>query len=201
VIDPGFFDESYFMDGFKSNYGRPGFKPYNESQISRGFETAFFVRAFLGKAFVLDLCCARGAWAHGFLSFGMPVIGIDLSSWATRNCFPSMRSRILRGSISHLPLRQGLFSFILAIDALEHVPEPYLDLALDEIRRVSSSSARLLLQVPVKDNGVDKSHVSIFHPNFWNDAFQSRGWILLVSSLVIQLDGIEAYHALYARRV
>ena len=70
---------------------------------------------------ILDAGCGPGA-ALSYLSQFGDVIGVDISDEALK--FAKKRGKVVKGDISDLPFKEETFDAVVAMDLLEHVPNP-----------------------------------------------------------------------------
>jgi len=94
---------------------------------------------------ILDIGFGTGAMLAFLARYG-EVIGMDMSAEAIRFARTRCNHPMLRGDISHIPLRTGSVGLVTAFDILEHVDSDRE--ALAELARVCSSGGFVLLTVP-----------------------------------------------------
>jgi cyclopropane fatty-acyl-phospholipid synthase-like methyltransferase len=166
-----FYDEAYYLAGTKSGYGG-SFHPYDESRLKDSRNIATEVkRNFDNTKTALDLGCARGYLVRALREIGIHTWGIDISKWAIENADKYAKPYVKQGDITtdlHLYKDQE-FDSVFAYDVLEHIEKEKLDGIMKEICRITKK--RFLLQVPVIDNGRDKSHVTIQRADWWLERF------------------------------
>jgi SAM-dependent methyltransferase len=199
-----FYDEEYYEKGTKSNYGRLDreldkyFYPHQEEfylpeRIRKAQE---IVRRFSIRS-VLCLGCGKGYFVKAFHKFGVEAYGVDISEYAIRNCPKDIRDYLFQGDICDLShFKTGQFEMVTAINVLEHIAVPDLYLAMDEAIRVSRGYVLFCVKTaqenhlddsPTMISG-DKSHVSIYHKDWWKRAFESRGLQLISKEHFIYPD-------------
>lgn len=94
---------------------------------------------------ILDIGCGTGLNSRAFEQFG-EVYGLDISEEALRFSSSRGSSRLIRGSADDLPLKDGSFDLLCALDLLEHVED---DLgAIREFHRILKPGGHLVLTVP-----------------------------------------------------
>lgn len=92
-----------------------------------------------------DLGCGAGATLDG-LDFARVRVGVDLGGAQLEWTRERGVRRLVRGSLTSLPLADGCLDTALALDVLEHVADDRR--ALEEIRRVLRPGGRAVLSVP-----------------------------------------------------
>ncbi|WP_458188629.1 class I SAM-dependent methyltransferase [Haladaptatus sp. NG-WS-4] len=105
-----------------------------------------FLEPLPTSARVLDAGCGQGTPVLRRLSDSATAIGLDFSrtqlELATEN---APRASLLRGDMTRLPLRDGVFDAITAYHSLIHVPIDEHRTVVDEFARVLRPGGRVLL--------------------------------------------------------
>ena len=121
---------------------------------------ALIERAGLGASpRILDAGCGTGRNLAEFAQLG-PAEGIDVSAEAVEYCRQRGLAGVQQGVIERLPFEDGRFDLILATDVIEHLEDD--GRALEELRRVASPSARLIVTVPAY-NWLWSHHDDAYH--------------------------------------
>jgi SAM-dependent methyltransferase len=94
---------------------------------------------------VLDAGCGPGHLSRD-LGCTYSVVSIDIEPHACCLTSKKERSSVVRGSIEHLPFKDGAFSAALCPDVIEHLDDD--SVALGELHRVLESGGRLIISVP-----------------------------------------------------
>lgn len=184
-----FYGEGYFLKGEGSNYGRTDedgkilYAPYvaeaylfGRRQVAREFLRMW---PKIDKALVLG--CARGYFVQALRELGVEAVGIDISEWATENCYPGLEKFVYQGDVCDLRMwPDKYFDLVLAFDVLEHIKVPDLITAIDEAVRVGDM---VIVDVPIAPDdehpdqsaGTDASHVSVYSQEWWISQFMERG--------------------------
>ncbi|MBL8841612.1 MAG: class I SAM-dependent methyltransferase [Planctomycetes bacterium] len=103
-------------------------------------------RAQVGRPLeILDIACAAGMSFRHFSAFGN-LRGVDISAETIRLCKGRGIDRIVQCDAMKLPFKAGSFDVVLALDALEHLPDDAAGIA--EMRRVARDDAQLIVTVP-----------------------------------------------------
>jgi SAM-dependent methyltransferase len=113
-----------------------GFKPTWERHVAAYAAAA----ELLPDGPVLDVGCGVGHSYH--LLAPRETVGVDIEPEALRG----QERRTLVGDMRELPLPEGGFSSVLAVQSIEHVPDP--DRVLSEARRVLDPGGTLMLVTP-----------------------------------------------------
>lgn len=95
----------------------------------------------------LDAGCGYGVCSSMLLGKGYDVIALDVSAGMlkkARHLTNNSQISFVRGSITHLPLRQNEFDLLLCLDTLHHFTDTFLDKALNEFGRVIRFEGRLV---------------------------------------------------------
>jgi ubiquinone/menaquinone biosynthesis C-methylase UbiE len=95
---------------------------------------------------VLEVGCGEGRQltAIGSRFPGADLIGLDLPDVELMEAWDGVESKMVQGSALTLPFADNAFDLVLAIEVLEHLPDP--EHALSEIARVASDA--VVLSVP-----------------------------------------------------
>jgi len=135
-MDPAEFDKMAEVE--ESNWWFRGRRRMVNSWVARR-------HAERGPLRMLDVGCATGISLQSLGEFG-EVRGLDISEETIRLCRARGEERIVRGDAQALPFRDQSFDVVLALDALEHLPDDAA--AIREIRRVARPDALILVTVP-----------------------------------------------------
>jgi SAM-dependent methyltransferase len=91
---------------------------------------------------ILDLGCGKGRFASRLRECGASVVGLDLSAAMLASARGLDR---VRGSVRRLPIAEGTFDAIVALEVFEHLPVTAVGAVLDEVRRVLKPEGRLAI--------------------------------------------------------
>jgi SAM-dependent methyltransferase len=130
-------------------WGQETIRP-DERSIA-GFRLAEVLASLPSRGRVLEVGCGAGRFLCALESLrpDLERVGADLSARALAALAarsPETRTRQVDARSSTLPAEDGEFDAVLALDVLEHVPDP--DAMLSEIRRVLKPRAAFHLHVP-----------------------------------------------------
>lgn len=123
----------------------------------------------------IEFGCAYGHIVKLVENEGVFSVGVDVSKFAV-----GMRvtNSLVRASVTHLPFKDGSFDLGFASELMEHIPEEYVDQALDEIARVCR---RCWFGIAYKEideiiwgtyGKTDPSHVTVKPFNWWEQKFK-----------------------------
>ena len=182
---PDFFDEEYFEGGTKSLYGKEfpdkTFSSYSEeAYYPRGKELASMynqIHILKPDSVVLFIGCAKGFHVGAFRDLGYEAWGMDISHYALHASRKQDRGVLIQADVIEEPYKSETFDVLGAFDVLEHVPKKYLARAISETIRIVKIGGIIDLQVPYSEdspgvhNKDDKSHVSIYQKQYWENKF------------------------------
>jgi 2-polyprenyl-3-methyl-5-hydroxy-6-metoxy-1,4-benzoquinol methylase len=94
---------------------------------------------------VLEVGCGRGHLTQALADRGIDVVGIDANPQAARVAAPGL-VRHMRAE--DLEFDDGTFDFVVAVHAIEHIPE--LEMALAEMSRVLKPNGRAVFVYPAE---------------------------------------------------
>jgi len=123
----------------------------------------------------LELGCAYGHIVKLVENEGIFSVGVDVSKFAM-----GMRvtNSLVRASVTHLPFKNEAFDLGFCSELMEHIPEPYVDQALDEIARVCKRCWFGIAYQEIdeyiwgKGGKRELTHVTIKPFNWWQDKFK-----------------------------
>jgi ubiquinone/menaquinone biosynthesis C-methylase UbiE len=88
---------------------------------------------------VLDVGCAKGFLVKDLLMVcpGLEVFGIDVSTYALKNCEPEVIGRLHRGSADALPFPDNSFDAVISINTVHNLDRAGCVEALREMQRLA----------------------------------------------------------------
>ena len=145
-------------------------------------EESFRIIAGTEPALVLDAGCGAGNDLCALAPLLPPssrIAGLDasaalLSTAAERTALHRDRCFLLRGDLSHIPCRSGVFDACRIDRVLQHIPDP--EQAIRELIRVLEPGGTLVAFDNDWDTlsiGVSDTDVSAWLTRFWSDSFAS----------------------------
>tara|TARA_A100001015_G_scaffold321564_1_gene453004 strand:- start:1633 stop:2280 length:648 start_codon:yes stop_codon:yes gene_type:complete len=85
---------------------------------------------------VLDIGCAKGFFVNDLVDKGIDAYGIDISSYAIKNCHPKIKNRLKVGNATKIPFADKSFKLVTSINTLHNLTKIELKKAISEILRV-----------------------------------------------------------------
>jgi SAM-dependent methyltransferase len=130
----------------------------------RGFRA--FVRPLIAEAVagcasptILDCGCGTGANLGVLAEYGCS-FGFDLSEWGVEMAHRSGQRRVVRASVTHIPIGDGRFDLVTAFDVLYALNQRQERAAVAEMFRVLRPGGRLIVNVAAL--GILKGNHSLF---------------------------------------
>jgi ubiquinone/menaquinone biosynthesis C-methylase UbiE len=155
---------------------------YRANAWYRFQRVAALIKKHGGKGRVLDVGCALGHSVKRFRKIGLKPVGCDISAYATSKAKEmNPCTGIVRADALFLPFRSKMFDVTTAFETLEHCSD--LDLALNEVRRVTKRHGLVVVSVPTTDLNAtyeDKSHVWHMSLREWMNLFRGHFRVLSV---------------------
>lgn len=126
--------------------GLSGYERYDR-QTSNADVAAYTVWRFFDIRSALDVGCAMGYVVEALRELGLDAEGTDISQWATDHAAPGAQGHLFWGNLLHrLPVPDGRYEVVTALETLEHLPPEDVPEALRELRRVTG--AYLVATIP-----------------------------------------------------
>lgn len=181
-------DRSYGRDYFETLDNGDG---YNDStmweDLAHTIKEVFAISLNPGadhsaELHVVDVGCAKGYLVRHLRRRGFDAWGVDISQYAIDNA-PDDTANWLRiyDITSKDPSFFGNEAFNMAVcfETMEHIPEPQVDLALSNIRRLVEPGSNVLFTICTdKQPGWDSdpTHVTIKPRGWWLDRLVAAGF-------------------------
>ena len=177
------YDSEYFEDGIRS--GKSCYEHFRwiECLSVEWARLRISELTIGGEDEVLDFGCAKGFLVRAFRQLGVKAFGCDVSAYAIEHADP-----IAAPWLRHMPYPTELpfaqrFAWTIAKDVLEHIPSPYLETALRNLRH---SSDGFFAVVPLGDGErfiVDAYEKDVTHVNrqpveWWQRQLELAGWTM-----------------------
>ena len=96
---------------------------------------------------VLDAGCGAGRDLESLRSRGLKPIGVDLSTGLLREAQRRTTAPLIQGDLRRLPFADGVMDGVWACASLLHLDETGLELALDELVRVTARGGAIFVSV------------------------------------------------------
>jgi SAM-dependent methyltransferase len=192
LLGSDYYDEDYFDNPRtkKSNYGRLSggyteavYRPFKKQQAAQIMQQLGYTSQ-LRPDNVLVVGCAKGFLVETIQRFGVVCEGIDISEYAIKES-KKYTDACKVGNICDLSeYKDNQFEVVICLETLEHIPQPYLDSALNELSRVALRY--IVISTPEGTDDEDKSepddegdpsHFSVHTPDFWKTEFIKRRFI------------------------
>jgi ubiquinone/menaquinone biosynthesis C-methylase UbiE len=179
------YDEQYYREHAEAGLDYLGHGYWHQSYAAMVTESTF--QPTYSDPFIIDAGCACGSILKGFrdLAVYKRVLGIDLSEHMIelgRKHFGYAEDELMAGSMVNLPVESESVSLLHSAQVLEHVPDEFIDPALDEFARVLRSGGRAFLCLDAMRDGEakeiymgDPTHVNIQPVLYWTEKLQKRG--------------------------
>jgi ubiquinone/menaquinone biosynthesis C-methylase UbiE len=200
-MSDSYYDQDYYMSGNKSGYGGK-FLPYTDGlNLIFRRDLARKIKSAWDPKNMLEIGCATGILSQVMREFGVEAYGIDISNWAIENSNPSIRPFLTVGDITVdlQKYKDQEFDLVTAMDVLEHIEKKTLPRVIGEICRIAKQ--QIMIEVPIKDNGVDSSHVSILPSSWWCTQFTTRKFRVLGAGTSTAPDDLINFQASFTRRI
>jgi ubiquinone/menaquinone biosynthesis C-methylase UbiE len=135
-------------------------------------------RGVPGKPTLVDFGSGQGNAVEYFSRKGMKATGIDISRYAAERLrergYPCFWSSL--DSLAGIP--DDSFDFGFSNDVLEHIPEPYIDASLAEMRRVCARSLFLsICPTPSRNKSKEGEnlHLTVRPKAWWEEKLKGIG--------------------------
>ena len=144
------FEEEYFDGPREQGYG--GYK-YDGRWIEISKTAAERYDLKSGDR-ILDIGCAKGFFVRDVMDVvpGIDAYGIDISSYALKNCHPQIIGRLHKGHMLELPFPDNSFDAVFNINTLHNLDNDGCINALKEMNRVCRNPDRQFVQVDAYRN-------------------------------------------------
>jgi SAM-dependent methyltransferase len=133
------YDGSYFGAG-RDPFDRMGLSGYEryDRATSNADVAAYLVWRFFPVRRTLDVGCAVGYVVEALRDLGLDADGTDVSQWAVDHAASGAVGHVFWGNLLHrLPVKDGGYELVSALETLEHLPPEDVPAALRELRRVT----------------------------------------------------------------
>ena len=170
----------------QARYGRGYFHGENSGFSDLGYEAVHgefgyllpFLASEIGAgARVLDLGCAYGFFSEQLAAEEFRVLGVDVSLFALHQGRARDAGLALAAARAEsLPLGDDSIDAVLALDVLEHLPDP--ERALAECARVLRPGGLLFFSTPdpLRFSGEEETHEAEHVPSWWMEKLAGLGF-------------------------
>lgn len=135
---------------------------------------------------VLDIGCAKGFLVKDLMQVcaGLEAFGIDISTYALRNCEPEVAGRLQHASAEKLPFPDRSFDAVLSINTIHNLDRSGCVTALQEIGRVCRHPKKAFVQVDAFRTDTEKglfegwclTALTYLTPGEWTKLFAEAGY-------------------------
>lgn len=166
----------YFDGDRKYGYGGFYYNPKYWQDTVKLFAEFYSLQS---NARVLDIGCGKGFMLKDFklLFPNFEVSGIDISQYAVENSEKEVREFIRIGSAEKLPYADNTFDLVISINTLHNLDLPGCSQALNEIERVGTGKAFIM----VDGWKNDKERADL------------KNWVLTAETVLSSRDWIELF--------
>lgn len=116
-----------------------------------------FVKQFVAGKNVVDLACGEGYGSSMLAEQAAQVIGVDIDEKTVlhaTNKYVRDNLKYIRGSITGVPLTDGIFDLAVCFEAIEHISEH--DKLLSEVKRLLKKDGIFIVSTPNKSIYTDR---------------------------------------------
>ncbi|SRR6266704_1227016 len=150
---------------------------YPDDRLHWTVET-FFQRENSGR--LLEVGCGDGLLLRLISEKGLAVTGVDASMSGIEKCEKEgLHALCLDVSTEGLPFPDDSFDFVVSLETIEHLMNPYH--ALQEVRRVLSNNGRFLCSVPNPRTG---------HPYLYPGLFEYKNFRLFLEQSAFTIERV-----------
>lgn len=137
--------KKYFYDRFAGRFDNEMNKYDLNKRLSIIFEKLLHPGE-LSRKKLLDVGCGTGWFSLRAIQEGAEVVSVDIGSSLLKKVSEKCDSKKVVSDILSLSIKDKVFDYILATEAIEHTNNPKN--AIDEIRRVLKNNGTLIMTVP-----------------------------------------------------
>ena len=185
-LDKDYYSKEYFVGGARGNYVNYSNHPTNKALIN------LILRNCKKQGVLLEIACAYGFFLKEAENY-FETYGVDISEYAIDKARKiTNKTKLINGNIIDIiPNLKEKFDIIVALDVLEHLPDPkniietcYNLLKEDSyfIFRIPNKSSLYLRYLTMfNDKSIwsgfkDKSHISLYPLDKWKYLLTSQGF-------------------------
>ncbi len=183
------FDESYYSEHREAGLDYLAYTTWQKayaSWLSRVF-------GFKGRH-LLDVGCACGSIARGFLESGMAVHGVDINDYTIqlgRKKWPELASNLHVADVKRMPMfDDGAFELLHSSQVAEHWHPGDVPAILAELLRITQPDGLFFCSLDTEElyareqrdiANEDPTHYCVKPMAFWHDALKASGWEVVTS--------------------
>lgn len=175
------FGKEFFDGDRKHGYGGFSYQSRFWQPVIPDFQKHYNLKA---GSRILDIGCAKGFMLHDFTQLipGIQVAGVDVSSYAIENAYPTVKSYVSVADARKLPFPDKSFDLVIAINTLHNLDGEDLKTSLREMMRVSKKHAFLTVDAYRNDEEKEAMYAwnltakTILHVDDWKKLFAEVGY-------------------------
>jgi 2-polyprenyl-3-methyl-5-hydroxy-6-metoxy-1,4-benzoquinol methylase len=209
LLGSDYFDKDYFDNpkSNKSNYDRITggyrekiFRPFKVQQATQIMKYLGYTSRWKPDS-VLVVGCAKGLLVRMIQKMGVKCEGIDISEYAIKESKKYTENCKVGNVCDMNEYKNNQFEVVICLETLEHIPQPYLENALDEMCRV----AQRYIVISTPDGTIegeeksDPSHFSVYPPKYWVGELIKRRFMKTYEHMAGSKFG--QYYYLFTRRI
>lgn len=161
------------------NHGKNGgYNGYNEQNLGPVLDAHIdAIESFIqgGKIVkVLDVGCATGIVVKKLVERGYDAHGCDISEYAIKNTVTDPE-RVNVADVRDLSIyKNDSFDLVICSETLEHIPEEYINTAINELHRVSKQYVVFSVPLGYRATDVHETHFTVHRREWWDQLISDR---------------------------
>ena len=171
-----YYDKDYFYPNFKTYVDQFGVerKYYGPSKDWHGFDyiARFISNEFTSVHTILDIGCSAGSFVARSTAMGFDCIGVDVSTFAVKNCLPEAKGRVHAGNILvENPTKK--YDMLTGFDLMEHLLVKDIPKAISYIQNSLNPGGFFFACISTAKNGSELFE----HSSFEDDIPPDKTWL------------------------
>lgn len=177
--DKARFEESYF-EGYYKNIG--DFSKKRDKELWNWFRSIFgYINNFYpikkgSKKKLIEFGCATGVASSILRDYGWEVTATDVSEYAVSKAAKNFNGIKFQVQDMEKPFRNGKFDVAIALDVIEHLPNP--SLGIKNVYNLLRPGGKAIFTTPNDYPHVynDPTHISVKRPDQWKKILEAAGF-------------------------